>query len=251
MAPDTGTALAFSKLEHYLAPIRWISISLLASYLIMTISVLFPLRLLAPEWQQRVIATLVNNAPNALTGLALIYALRFLGPELTANRRLFNFTTRWAAMASLGFFLLIPLQAWTGFNLYEKAKNDQATQSLVAEQQFNQAKASAESIPDIQSAQRILRGINPTLSDQISQAPLSELRQRFIALANQQLKEAKARIQSRTAEVKRATLLESLRIGFTALVFGIAFFFARFRPIGLVPPKHNVKAGQELIETKA
>lgn len=69
----------------------------------------FPIAILAPAWQLRVGAALINSAPIPLTGLAILHLALYLDKqgELLVRRR--RIAAALALPASLGFLLLVPL----------------------------------------------------------------------------------------------------------------------------------------------
>lgn len=73
---------------------------------------LLPLQLLDPGWQLRMIATLINGAPFALLGLALLPIAVELGPHDPRLQNRQQLCSQLAVAAALGFLLLLPCRPW-------------------------------------------------------------------------------------------------------------------------------------------
>ena len=69
---------------------------------------LFPLQPGDPSWQTRVIGTLVNSATLPLLALGLLHLAVLLDPKDPRVQQRYQLFCRLAAVASLGFLLLVP-----------------------------------------------------------------------------------------------------------------------------------------------
>ena len=82
---------------------------LLLLFLSIAAGALFPIAILAPAWQLRVGAALINSAPLPLTGLVFLHLAVYLDQqdELLVRRR--RIAAALALPVALGFLLLVPL----------------------------------------------------------------------------------------------------------------------------------------------
>jgi hypothetical protein len=79
-------------------------------------------------WQFSTTATLINNAPVALVGLAGMHLATYLDPGHSILRRRLSVSARLARFAVVGFLLLVPVQlmaVWKTIHAREAAQNRQ------------------------------------------------------------------------------------------------------------------------------
>lgn len=86
------------------------SFSLFAIFLVRLAAVLLEMQPANPDWQAKVVTTLVNQAPLAFLGFVLLHLASFVQPSHDALRRRLRLVRRLAVIPVIGFFLLIPLQ---------------------------------------------------------------------------------------------------------------------------------------------
>jgi hypothetical protein len=86
------------------------SISLLVVFTSTVLGSILPARLMDPVWQLSTTATLINNAPVALVGLAGMHLANHLDPGHSILRRRLSVSARLARFAGVGFLLLVPVQ---------------------------------------------------------------------------------------------------------------------------------------------
>jgi hypothetical protein len=159
---------------------------LLVLFLSILAGALFPVSLLAPAWQLRCGAALINGSPVAITGLALLNLAASLDradPLLARRRRV---AARLAIPAALGFLLLVPLLSSAAL----RQQSDQFLQRTVdlrrASSQLDllrQAARAASSVQELDQQLVNLRG--PQLEPADRTLPLAEVRRRLDAVLNQ------------------------------------------------------------------
>jgi hypothetical protein len=76
----------------------------------------WPVQLLNPLWQLRLAGSLVNGAPFALLGLALLQIAVELGPRDPVLQRRQRLCSQLAVAVALGFLLLVPLVGVAGLH---------------------------------------------------------------------------------------------------------------------------------------
>jgi hypothetical protein len=195
--------------QNYALPVAAISLFILFGGKLIGGSI--PIQLLNPAWQLRLISTLVNQAYLALIGLCLFRVCELLPYPSTAGRRdLLNWglrLRRLAVLATLGFILLLPLQAKAAWDLirtdFRALDRRPAELRTASERRFAAMEKAIREAPDAMAIQRdltILRG--PGIPPQDMQRPLPQLK----ALLLQSLNRAR---QSVTAETQQQTSLRT------------------------------------------
>jgi hypothetical protein len=99
----------------------WCVSLLLVLYAVGVGAAVVPLQPGTPAWQLRFCEALINQSPLVLMGLGLALIGQASGAELASSRRLLRWTARAALPLSLGFALLIPLQAAASVQLLRNA----------------------------------------------------------------------------------------------------------------------------------
>lgn len=122
---------------------------------------LWPVQLLNPLWQLRMAGSLVNGAPFALLGLALLQIAVELGPHdprLKGRQRL---CSQLAVAVALGFLLLVPLMGVAGLQQSRSTTSAQNSRINGAERRLvalRQAVASATSNQEVNQRLQRLQG---------------------------------------------------------------------------------------------
>lgn len=212
--------------------VSWVSITLLVIYTLSVLTALFPLELLTPTWQLRLIGVLVDNGPLALLGFLLLLLAAWLEPS---QPRLLRWATRlqsWALLAVLGFLLLLPLQGvaiWQGLanaGSRAAAARQDSQRSITS---LRQAVLSATSTADLQARLARLKGL--PLDPARLNEPLPQLRLRLLTAI--QLLEGRLRSQPTgpPAAQLMQLLKESVRSLVASLALAVGFAAGAKRPM--------------------
>jgi hypothetical protein len=206
-------------------------VALLAVYIVILLGGLWPVQLINPAFQLRVGSQLINSAPIALVGLAMLHLAATLDPAdpiLKARRQ------RAAALtvaAVLGFLLLIPLLATASLRQQQTQATTQAAELQRAEAQltaFRQALAASATPADLEQRFKALQGPRLDAADRLQPMPL--LRERVSAL----LDRLGAQLERRRNQVPPLhplqTLPEILRTSFGSLALAAGFAALARRP---------------------
>ena len=110
-----------------------VALVLFVLFVSLVAAALFPLQLLDPAWQLRLAGTLINGAPFALLGLALLQIAAELGPHDPQLKNRARLCAQLAVAAALGFLLLLPLQTVAGLQQGRSLNNAQAARIQGAE----------------------------------------------------------------------------------------------------------------------
>lgn len=206
-------------------------VALLAMYVVILLSVLWPVQLLVPAFQLRLGAQLINSGPIALLGLALMQLGCALDP---GDRWLAGLHRRAAALAVaavFGFLMLIPL-------LGVASLRQQQSQSLAASAQlrradaqlqaFRQALAASTSPADLEARFTALKG--PRFDALDRTLPMPQLRLRAAALLDQLAVELKRRRSRLPSADPWKTFPEILLTALGGLVLAAGFAALARRP---------------------
>jgi hypothetical protein len=205
-----------------------LSIVLLVIFLATALTTALPPMPLNPPWQLALIAVLINNGSLALVGALLTPLALAFNPEsdrLRARRHAFR---RWALAASLGYLLLIPLQASAGWRLYSRIttyseqQNSQSGQKLA---ELRQSISTAATPEELQAKLQTLFGNNVRLTTTQRRTPIQELRQELLAKTNLASIKLQQRIESQSAMKPDQLVKDTIRITISALAYAAGFAF--------------------------
>jgi hypothetical protein len=192
---------------------------------------LWPVQLLNPAWQLRLAGSLVNGAPFALLGLALLQIAVELGPHDPVLQRRQRLCSHLAVAVALGFLLLVPLQGVAGLQQSRSSTSAQSSRISGAERRLvalRQAVASAASNGEINQSLQRLQG--PVLGPADIAQPLPLLKAQVAAVLDQaQLQIARERQATPPSDPWRL-LPELVRNGIACLALALGFAALAVRP---------------------
>ena len=197
----------------------------------LVVPALFPLQLLDPAWQLRMAGALINGAPFALLGLALLQIAVELGPHDPLLKSRARLCSQLAVAAALGFLLLLPLQTVAGLQQGRSLNQAQAARIQVAEAKLKalrQAVAGATSNAELN--QQLQRLSGPVLGPADIAQPMPLLKAQVAAVLDQaalQISRERAASQPRTP---LQLLPELLRNGVASLALALGFAALGRRP---------------------
>lgn len=204
-----------------------VALVLFVLFVSLVAAALFPLQLLDPAWQLRLASTLINGAPFALLGLALLQIAAELGPHDPPLKNRQQLCSQLAVAAALGFLLLLPLQTVAGLQQGRSLNQAQASRLQGAEAKLKalrQAVAGAASNADLNQQLQKLSG--PVLGPADIAQPLPLLKAQVGAMLDQaalQIGREREASQPRTPLLLLPDLLRNalaslaLALGFAAL----------------------------------
>ena len=191
----------------------------------------WPVQLLNPLWQLRLAGSLVNGAPFALLGLALLQIAVELGPHDPVLQRRQRLCSQLAVAVALGFLLLVPLVGVAGLQQSRSTTSAQSSRISGSERRLvalRQAVASATNNEEIN--QRLQRLQGPVLGPADLAQPLPLLKAQVGAVLDQaQLQIARERQATPPTNPWRL-LPELLRNGIACLALALGFAALAVRP---------------------
>ena len=206
-----------------------VAITLLLVFLAALLAQLLPLRLLDSAWQLRFCGLLAENGVLPLMGLGLLFLASYLDPD-NAIIRSWRERASWLAIwASLGFFLLAPLQLFALAQASSRLDLRQQQQRHSAEERLAAIETSISTASSSTELQQRLQALQaPPLPEAEQSLPLAQLR----PLLRQRLAQAKPLVQRSLARGDQiplpARLLQALRGVVSNLAYGFAFAACAF-----------------------
>lgn len=212
-----------------------VALVLFTAYLSIVLGEALPPRLLDPAWQIKVIGALVNASAFPLVGLTLLHLAADLELEdvhLRGRRRL---ASRLAIAASLGFLLLIPLQAVAIQRQQQLQATNQSGRVSQAEARLTALSTAIEEASSTAELQQRLQALEaPGLGPAQLAQPLPQVKAQLQAtLRNAQTRISRQRELLPPSDPMRL-LVAAVRNGVACLALAIGFAALANRPgVGL------------------
>jgi hypothetical protein len=202
-----------------------VGVALLVIFTILLLAGLFPIKIIDPGWQLRVIRTLVNNGTIAVLGLVLISLAPVIHPTETLKKRRLRIANL-AVIASIGYLLIVPLQGiaiWQGLSSFGIS---QARQLQAAKDKIELIRKAVNESGNTAELQKRLQAIpGPSLPPLNTNTPIEVVRPQLLSLLNTAQGQLRQRSAGAGLSADRLQQLvqESIRVGLSALVFAAAF----------------------------
>jgi ABC-type multidrug transport system fused ATPase/permease subunit len=185
----------------------------------------FPLALLDPLWQLRLSSAINTNAGFLLTSFAFLFVAAALQPKSLRLQSALHRARRWAVLASLCFFLLVPLQVVILWRLDSLSASATRRQQATFEQRLGDLRRQVGSARTNDQIQASLVAFGaPPLSPVELGLPTTQLQRRVrdaLTATDADLKRrlSQVRNQARTPELVRG----SIRTMVLSLLFALGF----------------------------
>ncbi|WP_216904414.1 hypothetical protein [Synechococcus sp. CCY 9618] len=208
------------------------AVSLLLVFAASLLPALLSVQLLEPKWQQTLAGLLIGNAPLALVALILLHLAVVVSPEESTFRQRRDRFSRWAALATLGYLLLLPLQISATSRVFGGESRDSAQQLATVLARIDQRRQATEAATGPEDLQRRLVAVgSPPLPPNALSRPLPELKAQMLAVLQQAENQARTQFRppgERQTTLRVAQLLRDV-ISTLALAMGFAAFSRRRR----------------------
>ena len=204
------------------------SLVLLGVFLVSILAKLLPLKLTDAQWQFGVTVELVNNGSVALAGVLLLFLALEINKNSTRIRKRRNAFKRWAPAASAGFLLLIPLQAfntWRIYQVYTSRAEQQISQSTEKLSGLREAIATSTSHKQLQERLQIVAGKQVVFTQSQLGIPINQLKQLLLQKAEKMSELLQQRIDYQSSIKPDRLISETFRISLTAVLYAIGFAF--------------------------
>lgn len=200
-------------------------------FLAAALAALLPIRFVDPGWQLGMIRSLVDNSSFPLISLVLLHFASHLEPAngpWQARCTTFRYL---AISATLGFLLIVPLQAFATWKAIAASEASTTGQQRQVTETFGELREAIRTAPTLDDLQDRLQQLNgPPLQAADLNQPLPQLRQQLLAALQQAESTVKTQLPAIPPERKWDLIKESVRIVASALAFAFAFGTAACRP---------------------
>lgn len=195
-----------------------LSLVLVGAFFAAVLAAILPLQLLNPAWQYGFSGALIDNAPVALLGLALLHLAVYIDPDNPTLQRRRRRLARLAIAAMLLFLLLVPLQGSVLWRAIRTANQIQMQQRTIVSGELQQLQST---INKAGSTDQLLKslpaGVTASLDTDSRRLPLPQLKRRLLA----DVATARKQLNQRLDQPASAELLNlwkrSLRVIVTSL----------------------------------
>lgn len=201
-----------------------IGFCLLLVYLVFVVRAALPMQLLNILWQIQLSTSVVEFAPIALLGVVLICLASFLdqgNEDLVSMQRT---VAKLALIASVGFFLLIPLRMFHIFAFQQTIGNvqdRQVAQGLTRVKKIKEAVNQASSREDLEARLKAMSA--PPLPEALKQRNLSDLKEGLLRSLNQVEAQFQRRKPTPGKEKELNSYLSNGKMMLSALLYAAAF----------------------------
>jgi hypothetical protein len=214
------------------------SLVLLGVFVVSFLVKFLPLKLTEAQWQLGVAAELVNNGLVALAGVLLLYIALEFNKNSKRIRKRRNTFKRWAPAAVAGFLLLVPLQVFNTWRIYQRYTTiveRQISQSTEKLTQFREVIATSTSHMQLQERLQAVSGKPVVFTQSQLGTPLSQLKYMLLQKAEKISGLLQQQIEYKSAIKPDRLISETFRVSLTAVLYAIGFAFIG----GLLPLSAN------------
>jgi len=185
----------------------------------------FPLALLDPPWQLRMSSAINSNGGFLLTGFALLFVAAALLPQSLRLQNALRRARSWAALVSLCFFLLVPLQVVILWRFDSLSASTTSRQQATFEQRLADLRRQVGSARNNGQIQASLGAFGaPPLSPVELGLPTPELQRRVLVALSATDAELKRRAAVVRNQARRPELVRgSIRTMLLSLLFALGF----------------------------
>lgn len=218
--------------------LAFMAIALFVVYLITLLASILPVRLLDTAWQLRFISASLDSATIPLVALGLLHLAAYLDPDNPTLQRRRSGLARLAILAVIGFLLIVPLQAYAGWQSVATARANVARQLSVANGTFDLLQETITTATSLDNLQARLQAMQtPSLGIRFENLglPLPETKRAMLARLKEVRKQVEARIQAPTPKAIEAAARDSLRVMLSSFALAIAFAMGAQRKGSDVP----------------
>ncbi|MEA5410205.1 hypothetical protein VB737_00345 [Synechococcus sp. BA-120 BA3] len=214
------------------------AIALFVIYLISLLANIVPVSPLDTAWQLRFISACLDSGTIPLVALGLLHLAAYLNPGNPALQKRRDAMARWAVLAVIGFLLIIPLQAFAGWNSVATARANVARQLSVANGTFDLLQETITTATSLDNLQARLQAIQtPSLGIRFEDLglPLPETKRAMLARLKEVREQVEARIQAPAPQAVEAVAKDSVRVMLSSLALAVAFAMGAQRKGSDVP----------------
>ena len=221
----TRSSISAQKSAAIARLLATLSTALLIGFAAACLLGLLPPQLLDPDWQWRLIGSLIDNGPVAVVGFGLLHLAAYIDSKNVSLQKRIVALGPWAAAAALGFLLPIPLQGLAVYRGLSTASFQSNRQLRQFDSSLAQLRKDIQQAPDAATLQRRLpSSLASAIGPVALQQPLPQLRAQVLDLVNQAQQRASARLGGGVTPSSLWPVVQpSLRVLLIAPAYAAAF----------------------------
>jgi hypothetical protein len=201
--------------------LRWASIALIGVFIASVISVILPIRLLSPEWLDKLINSIRGGASFPLEGVLFMMLASVLFPGDPILERDLKRVRKFAAAMSLIFLLMVPLQIFTGLKVIG-GRTTSEFESLAMLKSGASAINNSVTEADFRAALGSIPGAPPLPATKLAE-PIPSLKANVLQQITPQIKRLETLIEEQRRKRTELFIGFSIRDAFICLLYALAF----------------------------
>jgi len=197
-----------------------VAVVLIGIYIILFIAAVIPPNISDPRWAITILDSLRAVAYLPLIGGALILFANHLDRRSAIITQHRNWVRKFAPLAALGFFLIIPLQGLAYYNVFRMAKSE-TTQKI---SKLERAKAMIRYAQDENTLNSAAREVGiQNISQPKPTDSIIPLKEQILAQLNTETSRLQFQSDKSDRKILQGLILQWIRDGVVALLYGFGF----------------------------
>ena len=201
--------------------LKWASIALIGIFIASVISVILPIQLLNPEWQDKLIGSIRGGASFPLEGVLFMMLACVLSPNDPSLIKNLQRVRKFAGAMSLIFLFMIPLQLYSGFKVIGGRATSEF-ESLAMLKRGASAIDKSVSEADFRAALGSIPGAPPLPATKLTEA-IPSLKANVLQQINPQIKRLETLIEEQRRKRTELFIGFSIRDVIICLLYALAF----------------------------
>jgi hypothetical protein len=201
--------------------LKWASIALIGIFVVSVISIILPIQLLNPEWQDKLINSIRGGASFPLEGVLFMMLAALLCPDDPSISKQLRRVRKFAVAMSLSFFLITPLQLYTGFKVIGRLSTVYF-ESLAVLKSGAAAIDQSVSEADFRAALGSIPGAPPLPATKLTES-IPALKANVLQQINPQIKRLETLIEQQRRKRTELFIGFSIRDVIICLLYALAF----------------------------
>jgi hypothetical protein len=201
--------------------LRWASIALIGIFIVSMISVILPIQLFKPEWQDKLIGSIRGGASFPLEGVLFMMLASLLSPDDPVISKNLRRVRKFSAAMSLIFLLMVPLQLYTGYKVIGSRTTGEF-ESLAVLKNGAYAIDRSASEAEFRAALASIPGAPPLPATKLTE-PIPLLKANVLQQINPQIKQLETQIGEQRRKRTQLFIGFGIRDVFICLLYALAF----------------------------
>lgn len=201
--------------------LRWASIALIGIFIVSVISVILPIQLFRPEWQDKLIGSIRGGASFPLEGVLFMMLASLLSPDDPVIFKNLRRVRKFSAAMSLIFLLMVPLQLYTGYTVIgSRTTGEFKLLALLKNGAYAIDRSASET--EFRAALASIPGAPPLPATKLTE-PIPLLKSNVLQQINPQIKQLETQIGEQRRKRTELFIGFGIRDVFICLFYALAF----------------------------